>query len=444
MRTGSRLALILAVAIVCGAFAAQALAGPGAYVWKKYQNPTAGGDDLYLCARGPGGSVYGAGIRGVGPAYDFWVVKYRASGVRLWSQTWDGPDGRREFARDMVADAAGNVYVCGGTMRTSGILDTAVVKYSAAGTFKWATVYPAGVGDDEAWGIGLDAAGNVYVAGTNQTSLTTSEVFTAKFRATDGVRLWTSRYHGPGQTRAESIAVTAAGACYAAGQIETGHATNAFDGLLVKTSAAGVHGWASTWNGPLSLNDYWHRAKLTPKGGVIVAGTANSSDFAAARYTSAGHRQWARTWSSTGSWSDRCTDLAVARDGGVWVAGTTNREEGDWRAALVKWSASGHRLFARIMGTSTRSADLEAVTTDASGNAYVVGTTDQVSGGWNLLAAKYAPGGRRLWRSTANCGPGSMDGLGGIALGGTGYVYAVGNAGWEKADSRGVVVKIRR
>ena len=444
MRTVPRLVLVLAVAAVCAALAGQAAARPGAFAWTRTPDPGQGNDSLRLCAAGPSGSVYAAGSLGDYPDGDIWVVKYDATGAQVWSRTWAGPGGAYDEARGLVVDAAGDVYVCGqaGWEPDSG--DSVLLKYGAAGTLAWATVYEAGEAADAAAAVGLDAAGAVYVAGQRSAGASTYELYTAKFRAGDGGREWTAWYAG-GSATAGAIAVTPAGDCYVAGR--SGGAPTAGDALLVKTSAAGEQAWARSWDGPAGRVDGWTCVQRAPGGGVVVAGTTDSTrraDFVAARYDDAGERAWLSTWSSPGRWYDELRDLAVAADGSVWAAGLTDRQEGDERGALVKWSAAGRQLFARSLGTPRIAVYLSAVTVDAKGDAYVVGSVTSLGSGWDLLAAKYAKAGGRLWYTSSRIGTDSQDGLEAVALGGPGYVYACGTAGWEGPHARGVVVKIRR
>ena len=88
-----------------------------------------------------------------------------------------------EHARDVFADTAGNVYVCGGTASqdfpttpgaydqtfnsgdTSGDeCDAFICKFGPDGQLIWST-YLGGPGYDRAYGIEVDAQGYVYVAG---------------------------------------------------------------------------------------------------------------------------------------------------------------------------------------------------------------------------------------------------------------------------------------
>ena len=443
MRACSRLALVLAVALLCAAFASEAFAAPGSIVWKKAANPSAGSNDLSLSAPGPGGGVYAAGMEGAYPDVDIWVVRYRANGTQAWSKTWNGPDSGYDQALGIAVDKTGDVYVCGRTRRASANLDSVLLKYDPAGTLAWAKVYPFAAGSDEADAVGLDAAGNVYIAGTE--APTPMRAYTGKVSPGDGVLLWATRYQGPGMVTVDDIAVTRAGDCYVAGRAETGTNSGTYDAILFRSVAAGVASWTKSWNGPKGGHDEWTDVEPAPNGRVAVSGATHengAADLACARYASSGKRLWARTWSSAGSWTDRCRGLAVARDGSAWVAGLTSLQEGVWHGALVKWTSSGRRLFSRTLGTAKTAADFEAVAVDTGGNAYVAGTVG--SGAWDLLALKYSPAGRLLWRTTAGFGSGSMDTLESICLGPPGYLYATGQADTAVNDTRGVVVKIRR
>jgi len=451
MRVTSRLALtalvVTLVVIILAVAAGASGAAPGSFVWKKALDPTTNGDGLYLCARGPSASVYACGSLGwVSGATDHvWLVKYTAGGAKAWAKTWSGPDGLADEATAMVADGSGNVYLAGRTKRSLNHWDSVVLKYDSGGHLKWQTIYPADVtGTNEAAAIGLDAAGDVYIAGTAFRA-GDLDVFTAKFRRTDGTRRWTCWYDSGGQDDAWALTVTGAGQCYAAGTTTVvGDDSNA---LLLKTGASGLLSWWRTWDDPQSKDDWWGTVRPMSGGGVVVAGAAGdygSADAVVRRYSAEGVSRWTRTWSSSGTAQDEAVDAAVAGDGSVWVGVATDRGAGGHRGTLVKWSATGTRRFARTIGSSARPAELHALILDGSGNAYLAGALAAAGNGYDLLAAKYSAAGKLRWRSSAAFAGKKKDGLNDVVLGGSGYLYACGTLAWDAANSRGVVVKIRR
>jgi hypothetical protein len=449
MRVTSRLALaaltVVLVLTLAAVAAGVAGAAPGSVAWKKVLNPTAEFDGLYLGASGPSSTFYACGTKGWPDVTRFWLVKYKATGAKAWSRTWTGPDANSDDVSDVAVDGHGNAYVAGRTRRTSGEWDTVVLKYDAGGHLKWAVVYPAAaVESDDARAIGLDAAGNVYVVGTAYRA-GDWDVYTARFRPSDGLREWTSWYDGSSFDLAWSIAVTGAGDCYAAG--ETDNIAQPEDALLVKTTAAGDFAWAKTWGAAGDSHDMWETVKLARGGGVIVAGTTDyldDSDVVIARYAADGQRQWVHTWSSSGSYDDGAVEAAVARDGSVWVAAETDRGGDNRRGALVKWSPAGKRLVARPLGSATWPVRPSDLVLDLRGSVFVSGSIKAAGGGTNALAARYSPAGKKRWVSKTAFAGKTRDGLDVLVLGGAGYLYGCGEIGTDVANSRGFVVKIRR
>ncbi|MCO6491916.1 MAG: SBBP repeat-containing protein [Phaeodactylibacter sp.] len=109
-------------------------------------------------------NTYGGGDR------DAFVVKSDASGARLWSTYYGGTGW--DYGNSVAIDQEGNLYLAGTTNSSGNIAsgghrnthagsnDAFLVKFDAAGVRQWATYY-GGSGSDVGTGVAVDKQGNV-------------------------------------------------------------------------------------------------------------------------------------------------------------------------------------------------------------------------------------------------------------------------------------------
>jgi beta-propeller repeat-containing protein len=102
-----------------------------------------------------------------GGSLDAFVAKYDQNGNAIWKRQINAPS--REAARDIAADALGNVYVAGFTDGSpggpnAGAEDIVVYHYDAAGNLTW-TRQTGTSEQDISFGAATDGLGNVYLSG---------------------------------------------------------------------------------------------------------------------------------------------------------------------------------------------------------------------------------------------------------------------------------------
>ncbi len=169
----------------------------GETAWvRTHSGPTTGYDTARALAVDVAGNVIVAG-GSMGPEndYDYLTVKYDSSGNLLWTARYDGPDGSDDVATAVAVDQSGSVYVTGWSTGTgSRYSDYATLRYSPTGSQLWVSRYHGGSGDDEAWAIGLDRAGGVYVTGSVETNNNGTDVYTIRYDTT-GTQQWAARYN---------------------------------------------------------------------------------------------------------------------------------------------------------------------------------------------------------------------------------------------------------
>ncbi|MGB5422521.1 MAG: hypothetical protein WBN03_10200, partial [Desulfobacterales bacterium] len=118
------------------------------------------------------GNVYVTGESiGSSSNADYATIKYDPGGNELWVARYNGPGNSNDQAAALVVDAAGNVYVTGKNAgeksdHSGYYTDYATIKYDPDGNELWVARYSGpGNSNAKAAALAVDAAGNVYVTG---------------------------------------------------------------------------------------------------------------------------------------------------------------------------------------------------------------------------------------------------------------------------------------
>ncbi len=327
-------------------------------------------------------------------------------------------------ATGVVSDAHGNVYLCGWTDSGNfplvaelqptfgGGNDVWVAKLAQPGrSLVWAT-YLGGMGDDRAFGIALDAAGEVVVTGwTQSVNFPVASAYQSSLRADSGQDAFVAKINAAGNA-------------------------------LVFSTYLGGSGW-----------DTASAVALDSQGNVYIAGDTQSHDFPVlaplqalnqgqqnafvAEFSATGSLEWATYLG--GNSLDHAAGVAVDTGGNVYVAGSTwstafpvknayqATNHGGQDAFVAKIAAGGGSLvFSTYLGGSgSANSPVEGavgVGVDASGDVYVGGTTNSMdfpvaqplqgahAYGTDLFLTEFNPQGSALLYSTY--------------LGGSSYDYA--------------------
>ncbi|MFP5436392.1 MAG: SBBP repeat-containing protein, partial [Bacteroidia bacterium] len=414
-------------------------------VWATYY----GGSDLEYgnnCAADAAGNAYLIGetssTSGIasggfqntygGSAIDAFLVKFSASGARLWATYYGGAS--YDSAQSCKIDANGAIYLAGYTNSVSAIAsggaqnalagsyDAFLVKFTSSGTRSWGTYFGA-TGRDHGYTCALDASGNVYLSGFSESATGiasggfqstfgggTQDAFLAKFSST-GSRLWSTYYGGTGVDYAEDTTADSAGNIYlagyttstsgiASGGFQNSHSGGTRDAYLAKFDASGSRLWATYYGG--SDSDYGYSCATDSNGNVYLSGSTSSDGLA-----SGGHQN---------------------------TTGPNYKTD----AILVKFNSSGNRLWATYYGQADESDGASSCMVDSSGNVYIAGGTSSDTGiasggfqntkpgGLDMYIAKFSASGSRLWGTYY--GTAGYDSFSGAVLNNTGNIFVAGNA----------------
>ncbi len=233
-----------------------------------------------------------------------------------WAKSIGGSNS--DVGSSIAIDAAGNIYTAGAfqsnvdfdpglgvtSLVSSGSFDIFVTKFDATGKFIWAKSM-GGLLDDRAFGIALDASGNIYTTGyfkgtvdfnpdatavASLTSVGDDDMFVSKLDAT-GNYVWVKQIGGLGVERGKSICVDGSGNVLTTGyfsgitdfdpstSINTLSSTaSTFDIFVLKLSPLGNYIWARKF-GASSL-DEGHAITTDAAGNSYVTGEYGGSvDF---------------------------------------------------------------------------------------------------------------------------------------------------------------------
>ncbi|KAA9325558.1 T9SS type A sorting domain-containing protein [Hymenobacter busanensis] len=329
----------------------------GAVAWARHLNGSVdetvvnglgldGSSNTYVAGYYRGSMTVGTTVLNGGGGF---LIKYDPLGNMLWARSI-GPDAALSGA---AVDAAGNVTVVGtfssaltlgSTVLTAANGDFFVARFDAQGTASWARQI-AGQTNDEA-AVGLDAAGNAYVAsqfrGTatlGSTVLagntTDDEAFVASYSPA-GLLRWATRVAFPATTTTNetifSLATSADGSCYLAGPREDiGPAPRQW--FVAQCSASGTSGWSYT--APVT-NGTGFRTAVDATGNVYLIGTVRGaldlggltvasasptdSDFCLLSFTPQGNPRWALSTGGPTS-EEGATSGAFDGNGALYVTG---------------------------------------------------------------------------------------------------------------------------
>lgn len=424
-------ALTLLLAALVGAGSASALPGPQ---WSGVYGGASHGDDRFeALVVDDAGNAYGAGVVSRAHGTDALLVKFSASGVRLWARTLDGQGGGDDAAADLARDRWGDLYVTGTTSGNGG--DVLIAKYDPHGRLKWRRSYDFKGRSDKGVALATDGSGAVYVAATCVTGASKAQIAVVKYDR-NGVRRW-ARTVCPAATgaRARDLAVTSAGAVAVCGRRSSSGLSASLVALL---DANGRLHWATGYQGrPRGLADSlrirWQGSSVWVLGSTRTNG-ASFSRASIARFTRQGRLLGAYdTPDKPPGYSFR--DFTVTSSG-AYVAGRFDVPAQPGTDSLVlKVTPNVSYAWAAGLDIGARES-FDTIAADSYGNVWVAG---QAGGTFTVMGLE--PAGYSLG-STTRSGPLLSKDTARAAVCRAGALYV---AGWTRigdADSDALIMRL--
>ena len=322
-----------------------------------------------------------ASVVGIEYATDYATVKYDPNGVEEWVAYYSDSTAHHAVPRAMAIDHSGNVFVTGSSfgVRT----DFTTVKYDPTGRQLRVSRYNGGFdSEDTATAITTDAAGNVYVAGETMGENGYSDFLTIKYDR-NGSELWIARYAGVGggTDSPRRIRVDGRGNVYVAGTSDSTPGQGRFSYALVKYDATGNQLWIARSDGPNTSNfvadmtvDQDGNAYLTGRSFGFDPYTRSHEDCVTVKFEPDGRRAWTVTRvNATGS------AISLDNFGFAYVTGSVNENRlagPDYRDMItMKYRAKdGRQVWLAEYDNALHDRDeATALALDDDGNVYVSG-----------------------------------------------------------------------
>jgi uncharacterized delta-60 repeat protein len=381
------------------------------------------------------GNVYVTGI-GVGTTgnFNYITIKYNAAGTQPWIAQYNGPGNGLDDAHAIAIDTSGNVYVTGWSYGGASTgFDYATVKYNSSGVQQWVSRYNNTTnGTDEAWDIAVDNSGNVFVTGTSDGSGSNSAAVTIMYNSA-GTQQWFKRYEGAGNGIDAGYAIIAKGGfVYVTGYsfVSTGNDFN-YVTLKYDPSGTGTQVWMAGYNGPDSKSDEAHAIAVDVTGNVYVTGhsqtaTLTDFDYATVKYNSSGVQQWAKRYNGTGNDYDKSNAIKLDSQGNVLITGKSIGSTSAEDMLTIKYDNSGNQKWlARYNGTANGYDEGKALETDMIGNIYVTGYSTTSSNS-DFTTIKYDSTGVQEWITKYNGTGNNSDQAVAIAIDTIGNIFVAG------------------
>lgn len=329
---------------------------------------------------------------------DVFIRKTDPDGNEIWTVQSDLSMGGEDRAYGVAIDATGNIAVTGETDTAPASSDVWLAVLDTAGVELWSTTIdgPAG-GNDGGRAVAFDADGNVGVAGLVRAGDNDNDIWVAMYDGA-GAELWSETVAGPEELddRGSGVVFDEEGNLYVSGFVNLGGFNRNI--WLRKYDAGGTEVWTSTWDSDASADDAGFAVARSPNGAIVVAGIspvlADNQDFWVGTFEpEAGELQWWKRFGGPAIINDNAFGVATDSMDNVIVVGFKGQTETDSDIWLRKYDSTGLEVWTQtIFGAGNDRDEARAVAVDSTDHIVVTGEIrDAENNDGDIWLAKFAP-----------------------------------------------------
>jgi hypothetical protein len=368
-------------------------------------------------------TTWGSPARGISSGFDAFVSKLDDQGNLIWNTFLGGvgADYGYGVAVDGNGNVFVTGY-CDATWGSpkiafAGKRDAFAAKLDSDGHLLWNT-FLGGAGNDYAYGVAVDGSGNAYVAGSSTDPwgspvtafADVNDAFAAKLDG-DGNLVWSTFLGGAGDDFAYGIAADAAGDTFITGTctetwgVPINPRSGGYDAFVAKLDVNG----SLVWNTFAGENGWDVGTGITVDGdgNIYFAGTSNATwgtpvsdytasyDAFAAKLDADGNLVWNTFLGGNGT--EYARGIALDGTGNPYIVGYSDYP---WGSPLSAFSYVNEIFIAKLDGNGNLAWNMflggagndfgEAIATDGQGYVYISGTSDNSWGSPGIAyASKY-------------------------------------------------------
>ncbi len=328
-----------------------------------------------------GGSIYITGGININD-YDFFTMKYDASGNIVWADTIDNGDD--DFAYSVAIDRNNYIYA-GGRTYNGANSDFLLIKYDSLGNIVWTKTLDNG-GSDAIYDIAIDDSNNVYVTGYTDIGAN-RDYLTVKYTSQGNV-VWVDTFDNSEQDFGTGIAVDENNNVYIVGYSYLSDINDDYDFFTIKYDRYGNVVWVDTFKS--SGRDYSSAIAVDHRGNVYIVGgigLGSGRAYITIKYDSLGNIVWADTIGL--GYQDFAMNVCVDTENNLYVTGSVRNFSNNYDFLTVKYDTLGNIVWADTLDLG-HDEQAHGITLDDNGNIYVAGTYATYYN-MDMLVVKYVP-----------------------------------------------------
>jgi uncharacterized delta-60 repeat protein len=270
------------------------------------------------------------------------------------------------------------------------------------------------------YGIAIDSFDYIYTVGSVwNIEIENYDIALVKFNNSGDVE-WERIILSSSQDLGQDIAIDSSNNIYIVG--DTGPYG---DIIILKYNNSGTQLWNTTWDLGYSDHNYGYGIKVDKFDDIYVGGysviSGERSEIVLIKYNKSGTQLWNTTWGGQ-DW-DFGYGVSTDSSGNAYVVGATSSYGVGRDIIIIKFNSSGSKLW-NVTWVGPNYDYGNDIVLDSNDNIYIVGTTGIGSSDNDIVIAKYSSSGSLIWNKTWG-GGGNDEGYG-ISLDSFNNIYITG------------------